>query len=141
MDTKFARKGLAAAGLMNIGGVLVFSRLFTNQAINDADPVVMSNFGLLMIIVWGQANLGAAASGTHLKWLAAAFAVEKLVYVVAWILWLSGNSLAQLYATDAFAGIFFAIYGLNDLAFMLFFAWMFLARAEVTRPGAAAPPR
>lgn len=130
MNPTFARKGLVAAGLMNIGGVLVFSRLFTNQAINDADPVVMSNFGLVMIVVWGLAYLATAASGAHLKWLAGAFAVEKLVYVVAWVYWHSGNSLSQLYATDAFAGIFYAIYGLNDLAFMLFFAWLFMARAS-----------
>lgn len=127
MNPTLAKKGLVAAGLMNIGGVLVFSRLFTNQAVNDADPVVMSNFGLVMIIVWGLAYLAAAASGVHLKWLAGAFAVEKLVYVVAWVSWHSGNSLSQLYATDAFAGIFYAIYGLNDLAFMLFFAWLFMA--------------
>lgn len=145
MTATMAKKGLIAAGLMNIGGVLVFSRGFTNRAINEADPVVMSNFGLVMIVVWGLAYLGAAASGVRLKWLAGAFAVEKLVYVVAWGLWLSGNSLAQLYATDAFAGIFFAIYGLNDAAFMLFFAWMFFARgdagADLTGPGAAATLR
>lgn len=130
MNPTFAKQGLVAAGLMNIGGVLVFSRLFTNQAVNDADPVVMSNFGLVMIIVWGLAYLAAAASRAHLKWLAGAFAVEKLVYVVAWIAWHSGNSLSQLYATDAFAGIFYAIYGLNDLAFMVFFACIFMARDD-----------
>ncbi|MCX7033248.1 MAG: hypothetical protein NT046_04660 [Arenimonas sp.] len=134
MDTRLAKRGLMAAGFMNIFGVLVFSRLFTNQAINDADPVVMSNFGLLMIVVWGLAYLAAAASGAHLKWLAGVFALEKLVYVVVWMLWHSHNSLAPLYAADAFAGIFYAIYGLNDLAFMVFFAWMFLARTTA-RPG------
>ena len=129
MHTTLARNGLIAAGLMNIGGVLVFSRLFTNQAINDADPVVMSNFGLVMIVVWGLAYLAAAAVGSQVKWLAGDFAVEKLVYVVAWILWLSGNSLSQLYSADAFAGIFYAIYGMNDLLFMVFFGWLFLSQA------------
>jgi hypothetical protein len=129
MHTTLARNGLIAAGLMNIGGVLVFSRLFTNQAINDADPVVMSNFGLVMIVVWGLAYLAAAAVGSQVKWLAGVFAVEKLVYVVAWILWLSGNSLPQLYSADAFAGTFYAIYGMNDLLFMVFFGWLFLSQA------------
>lgn len=131
MKLKTMRNGLIASGLMNIGGVLVFSRLFSNQALNEADPVVMSNFGLVMIMVWGLAYLGAAASGVHLRWLAGAFAVEKLVYVAMWLAWHSSNSVAQLYATDAFAGIFYAIYGLNDLVFMVFFAWMFLARPSV----------
>lgn len=44
MNRTLIRNGLIAAGLMNIVGVLFFSRVFTNLAINSADPVVMSNF-------------------------------------------------------------------------------------------------
>ena len=73
---------------MIISGVLLFSRAFTNSAINTADPVVMSNFGLLMIVVWGLAYVGAAFIDGNIKWLAGAFAVEKLVYLVAWVMWL-----------------------------------------------------
>ena len=53
MNSKLIKNGLIAAAAMNIGGVLIFSRGFSNVAINNADPVVMSNFGLLMIMVWG----------------------------------------------------------------------------------------
>jgi hypothetical protein len=123
-NAKRVKYGLIAAALMNIGGVLIFSRAFTNVAINHADPVVMSNFGLVMIVVWGLAYFGAAFIDSKMEWLAGAFAVEKLVYVVVWLLWHAKNSLAPLYATDIFAGIFYSIYGLNDLAFMLFFAWV-----------------
>ncbi len=126
MKSNFIRNGLIAAGMMNIAGVLLFSRAFTNTAINTADPVVMSNFGLLMIVVWGLAYMGAAFIATPIKWLAGTFAVEKLVYVAVWIKWLSKNSLAQLYSKDAFAGAFFSIYGMNDFIFMLFFAWVFV---------------
>jgi len=128
MNRKLIKNGLIAAALINIGGVLVFSRAFTNVSINNADPVVMSNFGLLMIIVWGLAYLGAAAISSHIKWLVGAFAVEKLVYFVVWVMWLSKNSLAPLYSTDILTGVFYSIYGLNDLAFMLFFAWVFLSQ-------------
>ena len=128
MNNKLMRNGFIAAGLMNIGGVLLFSRVFTNDAINKADPVVMSNFGLLMIVVWGLTYLGAATITTNIKFLAAAFAQEKLVYVVAWGKWLSENSLAQLYSTDFFAGAFFSIYGVNDFIFMLFFAAIFFTK-------------
>ena len=127
MNKSLTKYGFIAAGLMNIGGVLLFSRAFTNSGINTADPVVMSNFGLLMIVVWGLAYLGAAFIDGNIKLLAGAFALEKLVYVVAWVMWLTNNSLPQLYAQDAFAGAFFSIYGLNDFVFMLFFAWVFLA--------------
>lgn len=128
MNKQMLKSGLIAAGLMNISGALVFSRAFTNEAINNADPVVMSNFGLLMIIVWGLAYIGASTINSNIKWLAGAFASEKLVYVVAWIMWHLENSLAQLYSKDMFAGAFFSIYGLNDFVFMLFFAWVFLSQ-------------
>jgi hypothetical protein len=128
MNKRLTNIGLIAAGLMNIGGVLVFSRGFTNTAINQADPVVMSNFGLLMIVVWGLAYLGAACVTSNIRWIAGAFAVEKLVYVVVWCKWLSENSLAELYAKDLFAGVFFSIYGANDLVFMLFFASVFFLK-------------
>ena len=130
MNRTLIRNGLIAAGLMNIVGVLVFSRAFTNLAINSADPVIMSNFGLLMIVVWGLAYIGAAAITSSIKWLAGTFALEKLVYVVVWIRWLSENSLAQLYSKDRFAGAFFSIYGANDLVFMLFFAWVFFRQSR-----------
>ncbi len=128
MHSNLVRNGLIAAGLMNIGGVLLFSRAFTNDAINNADPVVMSNFGLLMITVWGLAYVGAAAITSSITWVVAAFALEKLVYVVTWFVWLSENSLAQLFSRDFFAGVFFSIYGPNDFVFMLFFAWVFFVQ-------------
>ena len=126
MNKNLVKNGLILAALMNIGGVLIFSRAFTNVAINNADPIVMSNFGLQMIAVWGLAYLGAATIRSDIKWLMGAFAVEKLAYVVVWTMWHSENSLAQLYATDIFAGIFYSIYGINDFLFMLFFARVFL---------------
>ena len=125
MKNLMVKRGLIAAAVANISGALIFSRGFTNTAINQADPVVMSNFGLLMIMVWGFAYLSAASIRSNIQWLAAAFALEKLVYVVVWVKWLSENSLTQLYAKDAFAGAFFSIYGLNDFVFMLFFVWVF----------------
>lgn len=112
-------------------GVVSESLIFTNDAITEADPMVMSNFGLLMIAVWCLAYFGAATAGTSIKWLAGAFAIEKLVYVIAWLLWLSNNNLMALYAKDLFTAMFFSIYGLSDLVFMLFFSWVFFsAQAE-----------
>lgn len=45
-------KGFILAGLMNMS-FLIFSRFFTNSTIPEYDGDVMSNFGLLMIIIWG----------------------------------------------------------------------------------------
>jgi hypothetical protein len=74
---KIIRNGLIAAGLMNIGGALLFSKFFTNTVINEADPVVMSNFGLLMIIVWGLAYIGASFVQSGIRWLAACGGVRN----------------------------------------------------------------
>lgn len=127
MHEDLKKNGLVAAGLMNIGGALICSRFFSNPTINQADPVVMSNFGLLMIVIWGLAYIGASTIRSNIMWLAAAFAVEKLVYGLAWLNWLSDHNLAPLYDNDFLAGLFYSIYGLNDFAFMLFFIWLFLS--------------
>lgn len=132
--------GYVAAAAMNIGGVLLFSRLFSNAALNAADPVVMSNFGLLMIVVWGLLYLAAGLGDGRLKWISAALAVEKLVYVVVWVRWqLAGSSsLGEVYAQDLFAGVFYTIYGINDIVFMLFFTWVFLRGGRTAKPAASA---
>ncbi|WP_281188820.1 hypothetical protein [Vibrio harveyi] len=122
--------GFIVAAMMNIGGVLIFSRGFNNPVISEFDPMVMSNFGLLMIVIWGLAYLGAASITSGVKWLAGAFTIEKLVYVFVWLQWIRGNSLGAVYEQDLFAGIFYSIYGLNDFVFMLFFAWVFLTKRK-----------
>ena len=132
MNQTIIKNGFILAALMNLS-VLLFSRGFTNEAINDADPVVMSNFGLLMIIMWGIAYLAAANLNTNIKWLAGAFALEKLIYGVVWVNWLSANSLGSVYEKDLFAGLFYSVYGLNDFAFMLFFTWVFIGLNKYNR--------
>ncbi|WP_283789419.1 hypothetical protein QNI23_005515 [Bermanella sp. WJH001] len=132
MNQTIIKNGFILAALMNFS-VLLFSRGFTNEAINDADPVVMSNFGLLMIIMWGIAYLAAANLNTNIKWLAGAFALEKLIYGVVWVNWLSANSLGSVYEKDLFAGLFYSVYGLNDFVFMLFFTWVFIGLNKYNR--------
>jgi len=129
MNQKTIKNGLILAALMNFS-VLIFSRGFTNEAINEADPVVMSNFGLLMIVMWGLAYLSAVPVKSNIKWIAGAFAIEKLIYGVVWVNWLSENSLEALYAKDLFAGVFYSIYGLNDIIFMIFFVWVFVSSSR-----------
>ena len=125
MNKAIVRNGFIAAGFLNVGGVLLFSRAFTNVAINEADPVVMSNFGLLMVMVWGLAYISVAHSYEKVRWLSAVFALEKLVYAAVWVLWIFNNELGTLYAKDLFAGIFYTIYGSIDFVFMLFFGWVY----------------
>lgn len=117
--------GFIISGLMNLS-VLVFSRLFTNSTISEFDPDVMSNFGLLMIVLWGIAYISVAKSYEKVKWLIALFAVEKLIYGYVWIQWLLNNNLSDVYEKDTMAGLFYSMYGINDLLFSIFFLFIFM---------------
>ena len=119
-------KGFILSGIMSLGGALVFSRFFTNDAIPDADPVVMSNFGLLMNVVWGLVFLSISQKYEQLNWLVGVFAIEKFIYGLNWINWNSNNDLSAVFNKDYMAGIFYAVYGVNDWLFFLFFLYVFV---------------
>ena len=119
------RKGFIAAGLMNLS-VLIFSRGFTNAVIAEYDAELMSDVGLLLIILWGLAYISVANNYQHVKWLVGVFALEKFIYGCAWIRWMSNHSLADVAAKDKMAAAFYATYGLNDWVFCLFFLFVFI---------------
>ena len=119
-------KGFVLSGIMNIGGALIFSRFFTNKIIPEADPVVMSNFGLLMIVVWGLVFLSISQKYEQLDWLVGVFAIEKFIYALNLTCWISNNDLFAVFNKDLMAGIFYAIYGINDWVFFLFFLYVFI---------------
>ena len=125
INSKTIMQGFVLAGLMN-SSVLVFSRFFSNPTIAEFDPVVMSNFGLLMILVWGLAYISAAKNYAKVKWLVGVFAVEKLIYGCVWINWLLNNNIYDVYEKDTMAGLFYSIYGINDWLFFVFFLYVFL---------------
>lgn len=124
LSSKTITNGFIIAGLMNMS-VLVFSRFFTNKVINETDPDVMSNFGLLMIVVWGLAYISVAKNYTKLKWLVGVLAFEKLIYGFVWLRWILKNDIMAVYKKDTMAGVFFSIYGVNDLLFCIFFTLVF----------------
>lgn len=125
MNDKNISLGFIISGLMNIVAVLIFSKFFTNAVIPETDPIVMSNFGLLMIMVWGMAYLSVSKQYKTVKWLVLVFAIEKFIYGITWCLWLSKNDVSLVFEKDIMAGIFYSIYGLNDILFCLFFAYVF----------------
>ncbi len=126
MSSKTISKLFVIAGLSNVLGVLLLSRGFTNQVMMDTQPEVMGYFGLIAIVLWGLAYIAVAKSYAAVPWLIAVFAVEKLAYVIVYLQWFTSHSIATVYERDAFAGVFYSIYGLNDFIFMLFFGWVFI---------------
>ncbi|WP_373524330.1 hypothetical protein [Aquiflexum sp.] len=124
IKSKTITKGFIIAGLLNMT-VLVFSRFFTNSVIPESDPDVMSNFGLLMIVIWGLAYISIAKNYHNVKWLVGVFAVEKFIYGLIWIKWILNNNVLDVFAKDKMAGMFYAIYGVNDWIFFIFFILVF----------------
>lgn len=122
---KLISKGFIAAGLSNVIGVPLFSKLFTNDVITTIQPEVMSNFGLIMILVWGLAYIAVSQNFKHVKWLIAVFAIEKIIYAIVWLQWLLKNELSRVFEQDSLTGIFYSIYGINDFLFFIFFSFVF----------------
>ena len=128
--SKIKQYGFIAAGIANIGGVLLFSQFFNNTSLNTASPVVMSNFGLLMIIIWGLAYISVNKVYANTRLLVGVFAIEKFIYVLSWCIWMfqHGSNIPALFEQSALTGAFMLIYGPNDLFFMLFFIWVFTSK-------------
>lgn len=118
-------KGFIIAGLMN-ATVLIFSKLFTNSTIPEFDPQVMSNFGLLMILIWGLAYMSVAKKYYQVRWLVGIFVIEKFIYGFIWTNWIINNNVYEVYKKDVMAGLFYSIYGINDWVFFIFFLSVFI---------------
>ncbi len=131
MTDKMIYKGFLIAGLSNILGVIIFSKTFTNDVMLTTQPDVMGYFGLISIILWGLAYLSVCKCYNQVRWLVGVFAIEKLVYVIVWLAFITSNSLSAIYEQDVLAGAFFTVYGANDFIFMLFFSFVFLRLGHV----------
>lgn len=116
--------GLVVAGLLNIAGVLLVSRGFTNPYLGSLFPELFSNWGLACIVLWGLAYLAVSGCGPQVPALLAVFAVEKAFYAASWLWWQAGHAaqMPQIWATDPLTGFFYAGYGPLDLAVGLYFA-------------------
>jgi hypothetical protein len=114
-------------GAVNIVGVLVFSKLFTNVLLNQIEPGVFSNEGLVLIMVWGLAYISLANYYHQAPWVAGVFAIEKFVYVGIWVRWATKylDTLGEIFAKDWLTGFFCAVYGANDFLFGVFFLYVF----------------
>ncbi len=130
MTDNLVRKGFILAGLSNILGVVICSKAFSNQVMLETQPSVMGLFGLIGIVLWGLSYIAVSSSYKNVKWLVGVFVIEKLAYVIAWLSFITSQSLNAIYAQDVLAGIFFTIYGINDFLFMLFFGFVFLKRCK-----------
>lgn len=123
----FYRKGIIVAGLVNVVGILLISKFFTNDVLVLGDPIVFSKFGSFMILVWGLAYMAVSSHFLKVPAILLVFALEKLAYTGAWLVWMVSDtpSISELMGQDLMVGLFYASYGLNDLAFGILFIMAF----------------
>jgi len=119
---RYLTLGFIASGLVNVFGALIFTRGFSSNALGELYPEVCSRFGMVVVIVWGLAYLAVARRPPAM--LCFVFAIEKAVYVASWLYWMleRGSELPAIWSRDPLSATFLAIYGINDLAFGVFFA-------------------
>ena len=132
MSNKTIKNIFFLAGVINILGVIIFSEFFTNEILIETDPIVMSKFGLIMITIWGLAFIATAYHFNKNRWIVGVFCIEKMAYVIAWCIWYYNKefTFGSLFEKDLMSGLFYSIYGLNDLLFLLFFSYVFLKKEE-----------
>ena len=131
--------GFRLAGATNIVGVLVFSLGLTNERLIELSPIVFSRFGLISIMLWGMAYWAVATSYRTVPSLVGVFAIEKLIYVITWGMWLKahGGDLSVLFAESPLTAIFYSVYGPIDFVFGLFFAFAATQGYRLTKVSAA----
>lgn len=127
MKEKYIKNLFYLAGAINILGTITLSRFFTNESLVQIDPSIVSNSGLVLIIVWGFAFIATSNYYHKNKWIVGVFAIEKLTYVFMWCYWYftKDYTLSSLFELDFMTGFFYATFGLNDLFFLLFFSFVF----------------
>ena len=134
---KWIQYGYMLAGAVNILGIPVFSKLFTNDYLTQVDPETFSYISLITIMLWGLAYISVARDVEKIPAISAVFAIEKFFYSGVWICWLRNNfsELSGIYRMDRITGFFFSIYGLNDFLFGIFFLYIFILirRSETSR--------
>ena len=132
-EKRWITAGFVIAGCVNVLGIPIFSRLFTNTLLMTVDTGTFSGAGLGVIMLWGLAYIAVSGSYPLVPAIAGVFALEKLFYTAVWGRWLwnHGGELTSLYAQDALTGFFYSVYGINDFLFGVFFLYAFIrARKE-----------
>ena len=104
--------------------IVVFSRGFSNE-LGLIDPL-FSGDGCIGIFLWGAAYIALAQRYQVAPLAVLVFAFEKAFYAIHWALWMSKNAekLSSMIEADFLTGFFYSIYGVGDILFMCFFAWV-----------------
>lgn len=124
--TPLVSKGFLLASAYNVAGMLIFSQAFTNSRMTALDPDVFSWIGMVAVVLWGCAYGAVAQIYQRAPYLVLLFGIEKLIYTGAWLSWMGKHAsrLPGLFSESPLTALFFAIYGVGDFVFAVFFLWV-----------------
>lgn len=127
-EKQWIKFGFLLAGGVNIIGILVFTKFFTNELLQNLDPEVCSNVGIVSIILWGMAYISIMNHFDLVPFISGVFAIEKFFYSMIWAGWMKAhfNEIGSIFQKDLITGFFFSVYGLNDFLFGVFFTIVFI---------------
>lgn len=119
--------GFYLAAIAHIGGALLFSYGFNNPLLTESYPVVFSDFGLVLMMLWGLNYLAVAHVFYAVRWLLLVFVFEAIAYVASWVMWLYEyhGAWQSIYDQDELTGLFLVGYGVVNLIFAMFFLYVF----------------
>ena len=112
------------AGLANILGISLFSKLFTNKNLANFDSLFDIR-GNILILLWGLTYI--LTDKTYKNPIMLVFFIEKLVYVINYILSIKKDfpKIKSFWKEDKLTCIFLSVYGIVDLVFGLIFIYLF----------------
>jgi len=119
--------GFYIAGIFNLCSV-VPSRFFTDR-LADVD-VLFNGMGCKVICLWGLAYMALAERFEVAPLVSLVFGLEKLYYVIHWLLSIPSYDLSNLKKEQPEKAMFFATYGLGDFMFAIFFLYVAFLHSE-----------
>lgn len=117
-------KILLAAGLTNVIGILVFSKLFSNKNLSNFDSL-FDNRGNILILLWGLTYI--FTKNPYKNPLMIIFFLEKMVYVYNYYKSVNKDidKIKLFWEEDKITYLFLILYGIIDLIFGLLFLYLF----------------
>ena len=120
-------KIMLAAGLTNILGITLFSKMFTNKNLAKYDSLFDIR-GNILIALWGLTYI--LTPNTHNNPIMFIFFFEKLVYVYNYFKAITNDidNIKSFWDNDKITYTFLMLYGIIDLIFGILFIYLYFSK-------------
>ena len=123
--------GFLLAAVYNFS-IIVISKAFTNSDLFDFDPL-FNRDACVVVIIWGLAYASMSTTYESAPYVCLVFALEKVFYYVHWHMTVARRDTSPAKS----ARFFYCTYGLGDLAWCIFFFYIFGDKVVVKHGGSS----